>query len=71
MKGCPTDGVNVTVYGYNPWNSWLSFGGVAGPVPNKVELQEFCDIITERLKRLYDVSGSSRLSCPYLANCWS
>ena len=56
LKGCPQAGVNVTVYGSNPWNSWLSFGGEVGPVPNKVELQEFCDIITERLKRLYDIS---------------
>jgi hypothetical protein len=57
MKGCPKAGVSVTVYGSNPWNSWLSFGGAAGPVPNKAELQEFCEIITERLKRLYDVSS--------------
>jgi hypothetical protein len=28
-----------------------------GPVPNKVDLQSFCDIITQRLKRLYDVSS--------------
>ena len=57
IDGCPKRGVNVTVYGSNPWNSWLSFGGEAGPVPNKVELQGFCDIITERLKRLYDVAS--------------
>jgi hypothetical protein len=56
MQGCPKAGVNVTVYGSNPWNSWLSFGGAAGPVNNKAELQELCEIITERLKRLYDVS---------------
>jgi hypothetical protein len=55
IEGCPKRGVRVTVYGCNPWNSWLSFGGEAGPVPNKVDLQGFCDIITERLKRLYDV----------------
>jgi hypothetical protein len=55
IDGCPKRGVNVTVYGSNPWNSWLSFGGAAGPVYNKAELQGFCDIITERLKRLYDV----------------
>ena len=55
IKGCPKVGINVTVYGSNPWNSWLSFGGAAGPVPNRAELQGFCDIITERLKRLYDV----------------
>jgi len=33
----------------------LSFGVEAGPVRNKAELQRFCDIITERLRRLYDV----------------
>jgi hypothetical protein len=55
VDGCPKAGVNVTVYGSNPWNSWLSFGSAAGPVPNKSELQEFCDIITGRLKRLYNV----------------
>jgi hypothetical protein len=55
IKGCPKVGVNVTVYGSNPWNSWLSFGGAAGPVRNRAELQGFCDIITERLKRLYNV----------------
>jgi hypothetical protein len=55
MDGCPKRGVTVTVYGLNPWNSMLTFGFDAGPVPNKAELQGFCDIITERLKRLYDV----------------
>jgi hypothetical protein len=55
LDGCPQRGINVTVYGLNPWNSLLTFGVDAGPVPNKVELQGFCDIITERLKRLYDV----------------
>jgi hypothetical protein len=40
VDGCPERGVTVTVY---------------GPVPNKADLQSFCDIITERLKRLYDV----------------
>jgi hypothetical protein len=55
-NGCPKRGVKVTVYGSNPWNSWLSFGGGAGPVPNKVDLQGFCEVITERLKRLYDVA---------------
>ena len=55
IEGCPKRGVRVTVYGSNPWNSWLSFGGDAGPVPNKRDLQGFRDIITERLKRLYDV----------------
>jgi hypothetical protein len=55
MDGCPKRGVTVTVYGLNPWNSMLTFGVDAGPVPNKAELQSFCDIIAERLKRLYDV----------------
>ena len=55
MDGCPKRGVTVTVYGLNPWNSMLTFGVTTGPVPNKAELQRFCDIITERLKRLYDV----------------
>jgi len=55
MEGCPKRGVNVTVYGSNPWNSWLSFGADAGPVRNKADLQDFCEVITERLKRLYDV----------------
>jgi hypothetical protein len=57
IEGCPKRGVKVTVYGSNPWNSWLSFGAKAGPVPNKTDLQGFCDIISERLKRLYDVSS--------------
>ncbi len=56
VEGCPKRGIKVIVYGSNPWNSWLSFGVKAGPVLNKTELQEFCDIITERLKRLYEVS---------------
>jgi hypothetical protein len=51
----PQRGVIVTVYGLNPWNSMLTFGVDAGPVRNKAELQAFCDMITERLKRLYDV----------------
>ena len=55
VQGCPKRGVKIAVYGSNPWNSWLSFGADAGPVPNKAELQNFCGIITERLKRLYDV----------------
>jgi hypothetical protein len=55
VGGCPKRGVSVTVYGLNPWNSMLTFGVDAGPVPNKTDLQAFCDIITERLKRLYDV----------------
>ena len=55
VDGCPKRGVTVTVYGLNPWNSMLTFGVDAGPVPNKADLQIFFDIITERLKRLYDV----------------
>jgi hypothetical protein len=57
LEECPKQGVKVTVYGLNPWNSLLTFGVDAGPVPNKTDLQSFCDIITERLKRLYDVGG--------------
>ena len=56
VDACPRGGVNVTVYGLNPWNSMLTFGVDAGSVSNKAELQNFCDIITERLKRLCDVS---------------
>jgi hypothetical protein len=55
IEGCPKRGVKLTVYGLSPWNSLLTFGVDAGPVPNKADLQAFCDIITERLKRLYDV----------------
>src|SRR5260370_23062228 len=57
IEGCPKRGVNVTVYGLNPWNSMLTFGVDAGAAPNKTDLQGFCDIITERLKRLYDVGS--------------
>jgi hypothetical protein len=56
IEGCPKRGVKVTVYGSNPWNSWLSFGGDAGPVPNRIDLHSFCDFVTERLKPLYDVA---------------
>src|SRR6266480_525366 len=49
IEGCPERGVKVTVYGINPWNSLLTFGVDAGSVPNKTDLQSFCDIITERL----------------------
>ncbi len=55
LEDCPEHGVKVTVYGLNPWNSLLTFGVDAGPVRNRAELQGFCDIITERLRRLYDV----------------
>ena len=37
--------------------AWLLFGVKAGPVPAKDELQNFLEIITERLKRLYDISS--------------
>jgi hypothetical protein len=56
VEDCPRRGVTVTVYGLDPWNVLLSFGVAAGPVRNKAELQRFCDIITERLRRLYDVA---------------
>ena len=55
IEGCPQRGVEVTVYGLNPWNCLLTFGVAAGPVPNKADLQAFCNVVTERLKRLYDV----------------
>lgn len=55
MDGCPKRGVTVTVYGI-PWQSMLTFGVAAGPVRNKAELQNFCEVITERLQRLYDVA---------------
>ena len=55
MDGCPKRGVTVTVYGLNPWNSMLTFGVDAGPVSNKAELQNFRDIITERLYDVCDV----------------
>jgi hypothetical protein len=57
MDGCPQRGVTVTVYGLDPWNALLAFGVEAGPVRNRTELQSFCDIITARLRRLYDVSS--------------
>ena len=57
IEGCPKRGVKVTVYGLNPWNSLLTFGIEAGPVPNKADLQAFCDFITERLKRLYNIQA--------------
>ena len=55
IEGCPARGIKVTVYGLNPWNSLLTFGIEAGPVPNKADLQAFCDVITDRLKRLYNI----------------
>ena len=59
IEGFPPRGVSVTVYGSNPWNSLLTFGVQAGPVRNKADLQAFCDVITERLKRLYSVTGGA------------
>lgn len=53
VDGCPVRGVTVTVYGI-PWKALLMFGAGAGPVRNKAELQQFFEIITERLQRLYD-----------------
>jgi hypothetical protein len=55
VGGCPEHGVNITVYGI-PWKAMLLFGAEAGPVPNKAELQQFFQLITERLQRLYDVA---------------
>ena len=55
IEGCPQRGVKVTVYGLSPWNALLTFGVEAGRVANKTDLQAFCDVITERLKRLYEV----------------
>jgi hypothetical protein len=55
IEGCPQRGLKVTVYGLNPWNAMLPFGVEAGPVPNKAGLQALFDVMTERLKRLYDV----------------
>ena len=40
VDACPRRGVNVTVYGLNPWNSTLTFGVDAGPVHNKAYLQK-------------------------------
>jgi hypothetical protein len=57
IEGCPQLGVKVTVYGLSPWNSMLTFGADAGPVHNKANLQSFCGIITDRLKRLYYVEA--------------
>jgi hypothetical protein len=56
IEGCPERGVKVVVYGFSPWHAWLSFGTDAGPVRNKADLIGFFDIITERLKRLYDIA---------------
>jgi hypothetical protein len=55
MGGCPKRGVSVTVYGI-PWNAMLTFGAEAGPVRNKDELKKFLEIITERLRRLYNIA---------------
>jgi hypothetical protein len=55
MDGCPKHGVSVTVYGI-PWNAMLTFGAEAGPVRDKAELKKFFEIITERLRRLYNMA---------------
>jgi hypothetical protein len=55
VDGCPKQGVNVTVYEI-PWNAMLMFGAAAGPVRNKDALKGFFEIITDRLKRLYDAA---------------
>lgn len=54
VDGCPQQGVTITVYGI-PWNALLMFAAAAGPVRNKNELKQFFEIITDRLKRLYDI----------------
>ena len=58
LEECPKQGVKVTVYGLNPWNSMLTIGVEAGPVP-RADLQGLCDIITERLKRLYVIDAGT------------
>jgi len=58
LEGWPERGVKVTVYGLNPWNSMLTIGVEAGPVP-RADLQGLCDIITERLKRLYVIDAGT------------
>ena len=58
LEGWPERGVKVTVYGFNPWNSMLTIGVEAGPVP-RADLQGLCDIITERLKRLYVIDAGT------------
>ena len=55
VDGCPERGVSVTVYGI-PWNAMLTFGAEAGPVRNKDELKKFLEIITVRLRRLYNIA---------------
>ena len=55
MDGCPERGVSVIVYGI-PRNAMLTFGAEAGPVRNKDELKKFLEIITERLRRLYNIA---------------
>ena len=56
VAGCPSSGVTVTVYGLRPWNSWLHFGAATGAVQNKRELQDFCALLTDRLRLRYDVA---------------
>jgi hypothetical protein len=33
----------------------LTYGVDSGPVPNKADLQALFDVITDQLKRLYDI----------------
>ena len=66
VDACPRRGVNVTVYGLNPWNSMLTFGVDAGPVHNKAYLQSFCDIITERCGWMTSSSLPSPSSCGWI-----
>ena len=40
----------------------LTFGVDAGPVPKKVDLQSFCDIITERYEAIVRREGLVRAS---------
>ena len=58
LEGWPERGVTVTVYGLNPWNSMLTIGVEAGPVL-RAGLQGLCEIITERLKRLYVIDAGT------------
>jgi hypothetical protein len=56
IQGCPQRGLKVTAYGFSPFNAMASFGVAAGPVPNKADVLALFDVISERLKRLYEVS---------------
>jgi hypothetical protein len=60
MDDCSQRGVIITVYGLNPWNSMLTFSVAAGPVPNKAELQNFCEIYHRAAPALVRRSDLSR-----------